>query len=129
MVKWDAIPLKEINGIKFGMSRSEIRKSFGNKYKEFRKNKFSKNTTDDFGICHVFYSQDDKCEAVEVFDGCEVSIEGRVIFPVDILSVKRLIPDLKEDYGSYISTKLSIGIYAPEGEPESILFGETGYYE
>lgn len=129
MVKWKAIPLKEINGIKFGMSRSEIRKLFDNKYKEFRKNKFSKNTTDNFGICHVFYNQDDKCEAVEVFDGCEVLIEGRVIFPVDILSVKRQIPDLKEDYGSYISKKLSIGIYAPEGKPESILFGETGYYE
>ena len=40
-----------------------------------------------------------------------------------------IVFDLKEDYGSYISKKLSIGIYAPEGEPESILFGETGYYE
>lgn len=129
MVKWSAIPLKEINGIKFGMPRSEVRKLLGNKYKEFRKNKFSKNTTDDFGICHVFYSQDDKCEAVEVFDKCEVSVKGEVVFPMDILSAKKQIPDLEEDFGSYISKKLSIGIYAPEGNPESILFGKAGYYE
>ena len=129
MLKWSATPLEEINGIKFGMSRSEVRKVVGSEYKEFRKNKFSKTTTDDFGICHVFYNLDDKCEAVEVFSECEISVSGEVIFPLDILSVKKQIPDLEEDMGSYISKKLSIGIYAPEGTPESILFGETGYYE
>ena len=129
MVKWTAIPLKEINGVKFGMSRSEVRALFSGKYAEFKKSKFSQNTTDDFGICHVFYNKDDKCEAVEVFNDCEVSVNGNLLFPLDISSVKQQIDDLEEDSGSYISKKLSIGIYAPEGKPESILFGEPGYYE
>lgn len=129
MLKWSATPLEGINGVKFGMPRSEVRKVLGGKYKEFRKSKFSKNTTDDFGICHVFYNPDNKCEAVEVFDECEILVNGEVIFPLDISSVKKRISDLKEDTGSYISKELSIGIYAPEGKPESILFGEAGYYE
>lgn len=129
MLKWIATPQVEINGIKFGMPRSEVRTVLGGKYKEFKKSRFSKNTTDDFGVCHVFYTPDDKCEAVEVFSGCEVSVNGTVIFPSDISAVKELIDDLEEDTGSYISKKMSIGIYAPEGRPESVLFGEAGYYE
>lgn len=128
MVKWDAAPLKEINGVSFGMPRPQVRNALGGQYREFKKSKFSKNTTDDFGVCHVFYNQEDQCEAVEVFGECEVSVNGKVIFPLDIPSVKKLIPDLEEDLGSYISKKLSIGIYAPEGDPESILFGVAGYY-
>lgn len=128
MVKWTATPLQEINGVKFGMPRSEVRAVLGGKYKEFKKSKFSKNTTDDFGYCHVFYTSDDKCEAVEVFSECEVSINGKLVFPLEISSLKEQIDDLEEDTGSYISKKLSIGIYAPDGTPESILFGEAGYY-
>ena len=129
MVKWTATPLVEINGVKFGMPRTEVRAVLGGKYKEFKKSKFSKNTTDDFGVCHVFYTPDDRCEAVEVFNGCEVSVNGMVLFPADISFVKKQIDDLEEDTGSYISKKFSIGIYAPGGTPESILFGEARYYE
>ena len=82
MVKWIATPLVEINGVKFGMPRSEVRTVLGGKYKEFKKSKFSKNTTDDFGICHVLYNKDDKCEAVEVFRECEVSVNGKLVFPL-----------------------------------------------
>ena len=129
MRKWTAIPLKEVNGVQFGMPRSEVRLVLGGKFKEFKKGRFSKNTTDDFGVCHVFYTPDDKCEAVEIFSECEVSVNGELLFPLDISSVKQQIDDLEEDAGSYISKKLSIGIYAPGGTPESILFGEAGYYE
>lgn len=129
MLKWSATPLVEINGIKFGMSRSEVRTALGSKCREFKKSRFSKNTTDDFGICHVFYTPDNRCEAVEVFSECEVLVDGKVLFPLDISVVKKEIDDLEEDVGSYISKKLSIGIYAPDGTPESILFGEAGYYE
>ena len=124
-----ASPRVLLNGVKFGMPRSEVRTVLGGKYKEFKKSKFSKNTTDDFGICHVLYNKDDKCEAVEVFRECEVSVNGKLVFPLDISSVKKQVNDLEEDTGSYISKKLSIGIYAPGGTPESILFGEVGYYE
>lgn len=41
------IPLAEVNGVKFGMKRCDVRKIFGNAT-EFKKSKFSKTTTDDF---------------------------------------------------------------------------------
>jgi len=51
-----AIPLKSVNGIKFGMKREEVRKLLG-EYEEFKKSVLSTNTTDDFGYCHVYYNK------------------------------------------------------------------------
>ena len=129
MLNWEAKPLAEVNGIKFGMSREDVRKVLGGTYRTFKKSKFSKTMTDDFGICHVFYNTEDKCKAVEIFGECQVSIDGKVVFPLDVQAVKEIIPDLEEDTGSYISRKLSIGIYAPSATAESILFSHSGYYE
>lgn len=128
MIKIDAIPLEEINGIKFGMKRDEVRKIFG-KPKEFKKSKFSKITTDDFGFCHVFYNLNDECEAVEIFEDAEVSIAGKKVFPGEIDIAKTSIGGLTEENGSWINSQKSIGIYAPNKKMESILFGEEGYYE
>lgn len=128
MSKVFAQPLKEVNGIKFGMKREEVRKIIG-EAKEFKKSKFSKNTTDDFGYCHVFYNDDDECEAIEIFNNTEVLIDETVVFPINISEIKTIIKDLVEDEGSFISKSQSIGIYAPNGNMESILFGNIGYYE
>lgn len=128
MSKVFAQPLKEVNGIKFGMKREDVRKIIG-EAKEFKKSKFSKNTTDDFGYCHVFYDDDDECEAIEIFNNTEVLIDETVVFPINISEIKTIIKDLVEDEGSFISKSQSIGIYAPNGNMESILFGNIGYYE
>lgn len=128
MSKVFAQPLKEVNGIKFGMKREDVRKIIG-EAKEFKKSKFSKNTTDDFGYCHVFYNDDDECEAIEIFNNTEVLINETVVFPINISEIKTIIKDLVEEEGSFISKSQSIGIYAPNGNMESILFGNIGYYE
>lgn len=128
MSKVFAQPLKEVNGIKFGMKREDVRKIIG-EAKEFKKSKFSKNTTDDFGYCHVFYNDDDECEAIEIFNNTEVLINETVVFPINISEIKAIIKDLVEEEGSFISKSQSIGIYAPNGNMESILFGNIGYYE
>lgn len=39
------------------------------------------------------------------------------------------IPSLERDDDGLISFEQSIGIYAPYGEMESILFGVRGYYD
>ena len=39
------------------------------------------------------------------------------------------LPDLEEDDIGPISYERSIGIYAPDDEMESILFGREGYYD
>lgn len=128
MDNWIAIPMKKVNDIEFGMERSEVRKKFAVPVREFKKSKYSKRTTDDFGSCHVYYDGNDKCEAVEIFDEVAVYVDDKKIFPVTVEEVKKIIPDLVEEEDSYISEKLSIGIYAPDDKMESILIGCEGYY-
>ena len=128
MDNWIVIPMEKVNDIEFGMERSEVRKKFAVPVREFKKSKFSKRTTDDFGSCHVYYDENDKCEAVEIFDEVAVYAYDKKIFPVTVEEVKKIIPDLVEEEDSYISENLSIGIYAPGDKMESILIGCKGYY-
>lgn len=133
MLNWTVEPLKEVNGIKFGMKRDSVRKLFTVEAKEFKKSKFSKNTTDDFGFCHIFYNQQNECEAIEIFRDnkniIEILISGAIIFPTSLDIVKSFFKDLEKDGDSYISKANSIGIYAPNDKMESILFGDQGYYD
>lgn len=127
MNKIAAVPLKEVNGVKFGMKRADVRKILGNA-KEFKKSKFSKTTTDDFGYCHVFYNTKEECEAIEIFDDVQVTVDGTVVFPSDIDAAGKVLGAFQEEDGSFLNTSKSIGIYAPNGQMESILFGTAGYY-
>lgn len=129
MAKITVTPLKEVNGVKFGMKRDEVRKILGTFKGEFKKTPFSKTTTDDFGFCHVYYDTDGGCEAVEIFDNTEVVVERTTVFPIDMEKAKQIFSDLTEEDGSFISKSQSVGIYAPYGNMESILFGIPGYYD
>lgn len=129
MDKWNALPLQGVNGIKFGMNREEVRKVLGGEVREFKKSKYSKITTDNFGICHVFYNMNDECEAIEIFEGVTIEVNGKTIFPTDIDTIKKEFGDIEIEYDSFISKSKSIGIYAPSGKMESILFANKGYYE
>ena len=128
MFKWTEKKIKNVNGIKFGMSRKEVREIIGRIYFEFKKTKFSKTTSDNFGICHVFYNTQDEFEAIEIFDEVYVIIEGKQIFPADIAVLAELSEDFIKEDDFYISKSKSIGIYAPSGKMESILFGVKDYY-
>ncbi len=127
MNSFDVIPLVEVGGVKFGMKREEVRKIFGNA-REFKKTRFSRNTTDDFGFCHVFYNGNDECEAIEFFNGSELTMHGFVIMPSSIGELQKIITDLHEEDGCLISSSLSIGITISSNEIESILFGCSDYY-
>ena len=115
--------LKDVNGVSFGTKRKAVRAVFGTA-KEYKKK-----ITDDFGFCHVFYNAEDECEAIEVFGDIKVEVDGAVIFPTDVETAKKQLSDLVEEDGSLISKKFSVGIYAPSGKMESILFGAPGYYD
>jgi len=123
-----AKPLICVDKIKFGMKRSEVRSILG-EATEFKKSKFSKTITDDFGFCHVFYNLNDECEAIEIFEETEVQIENVVVFPNGMDKLKSMLSDLEDDNCGFISKSKSIGVYAPDGKMESILFGCAGYYE
>lgn len=128
MDKVSAVPLKEVAGVQFGMKRTEVRKVLG-EANEFKKSKFSKTFTDDFAFCHVFYNSNDECEAIELFNEVQVMIGDKLVFPTTLDEAKKILGELTEEVGSYISKKNSVGIYAPDGSMESILFGAEGYYE
>ncbi len=123
-----AEPLKKVDKIEFGMEREVVRKLYG-QYEEYKKSEYSQNTTDDFGNFHVYYDENDKCEAVEIFDDVEVTINGEIIFPVKIEDAEKIESSLVRDEEGLISIEKSIGIYAPDENMESILFGKKGYYE
>ena len=121
------VPQEKVGDVSFGMTRDEVRGIFGD-YTEFNKTKMSKSTTDDFGFCQVFYN-DNKCEAVELFDTADVIVNGTHIFSSDISEVKSLFPDLREDGDGLISNTSSVGICISDGKIKSILFGCKGYYD
>ena len=101
--------LVEVGGVKFGMKRSEVRKIFG-EATEFKKSKFSKNTTDDFGFCHVYYNQYNECEAIEIFYNIEVEVDNKIIFPTSLDNAKKVLVNLIKDEECYIDKKNSVCI-------------------
>lgn len=121
-------PLKRVGEIELGASRSVVREAANLPYKEFKKTPLSTNTTDDFGAFHAYYDDEDCCEAVELFDDVEVEVGGKLVFPTSSEEACRAIPSLVSDGDGLISVEESIGIYAPGGTMESILFGVKGYY-
>ena len=126
-MRFDAVPTVSVNGVKFGMSREKVRSLLGTAA-EFYKGKDAVNTTDNFKFCHVAYDENNKSEAIEIFDESEVYVNGSLIFPTDFETAKNVIEDLEEDDDGLISISKSIGIYAPCGDMESIVFGKEGYY-
>lgn len=129
MIRVTAEPLKRVGEIELGTSRPAVREAANLPYKEFKKTPLSTSTTDDFGAFHVYYDDDDCCEAVEFFDDVEVEVDGKMVFPTSLEEVRRVIPSLVPDGDGLVSVEESIGIYAPGGTMESILFGVKGYYE
>lgn len=115
--------------VTFGMSRDDVRRNFTGFKGEFKKTPLDIQSTDDFGFCHVFYDDENKCEAVEFFPEIEVEIYGQTIMPGQIEDLKKIIPDLSEiEDGCWISKNSSTGITASNGHIESILFGKPNYY-
>ena len=118
-MRFDAVPTISVNGVAFGMSREKVRSLLGTAT-EFYKFADDVNTTDEFEFCHVFYDDNNKCEAIEIFDESEVYVNGSLIFPTDFETAKKVIEDFEEDDDGLISISKSIGIYeSPRGMARS----------
>jgi hypothetical protein len=124
-------PLEGFKDLSFGDSREKTRALFGS-FSEFRKTKFSKNTTDDFGGFHVYYNADDKVEAVEFFNG-EVNLGETILFPAtkkylaDTLKKLETSTNLVDD--TVVSSPLGISAYAPSDTVEAILIHSKSYFD
>lgn len=127
MIKINVIPNKQVGNIKFGMNRETVNSLLGIP-KEFFKNN-STIATDDFGVCHIFYDNNNKCEAVEIFDDAEVYINEILVFPIDKNKFVNKFTGFICDDEELINYDLSIGIYAPYESMESIVVAKKGYYK
>lgn len=52
-----------------------------------------------------------------------------IIFPLKIEEAEKIESSFVRDEEGLISIEKSIGIYAPDENMESVLFGKKGYYE
>lgn len=129
MEKWELVPNISIGKIYFGMSRDKVHKLFDAECKEFKKSKFSKNTSDDYGKFHIFYTSDDKVDAVEIFENIKISLNGKEIFPIKTSDIEKNIPGIFNEDGTYTHKEYSIGLESNGDNVESILLGAKGYYD
>ncbi len=130
MKKVIVVPLESINGIPFGADRAVVRKKFGSAFKEFRKSFLSENTTDAYEYCHLFYSKDNRFEAIEIFEPGQVVVNGKNIFPGTVDDLCEVFHGLKEENGEFLDLTNSVGVTVAEDNNtvEGILFGCKDYY-
>ena len=132
MNKLDFLPYNGAGQIKLDSAREEARKILGT-FKEFRKTKFSKNTTDDFSFCHIFYNEQNKVEAAEFFDSTEFLFKGKNLFSSSFTGLKSFLKsnaiDFQEDDSGLRSDAIGLSVYSPDKEKiETIFIYQRGYY-
>lgn len=130
MDKIEIEPYERAGNIKFGSERETVRKDNEN-FKEFRKSRFSKNSTDDFSSFHVFYSEDDRVEAVEFFRESNLYFHDIQLFSQSYGDLKARLNTLDSNITEDgIYKTLGFSVYSPDGEQvESILVFGKGYYD
>lgn len=123
---------KTVNGVPFGASRAQIREMFGTDFKEMKKTPTSRNTMDAYKFCEVFYTPDNKFEAVEFFvEEAELIVDSEKV-PTDYaqfvewLNARDLQNEENDD--GIISKKCGVGVYAPDKKIETILFSTAQYF-
>ena len=129
MERWILKPLKSVGIIRFGMSRDDVHQALDKDYTEFTKNRFSENTSDNYDSFHVYYTRDNKVEAVEFFEGNEIVLDGTIIFPIKADTIDKVLLDIEREGNSYTHVEKSIGYEVNDDVAESILVGEAGYYD
>lgn len=122
---------QSVNDLVFGTDRSVVRKTFGSAYKEIKKTPFSVNTIDVYADYHIYYTSDNKFEAIEIFGNVIAMANGIMVFPAEIDAIKNIFPGIVVDeWGGYIDKDNSIGITVSteNNKIETILFARKGYY-
>ncbi|MGL5981494.1 MAG: hypothetical protein ACRCZY_11605 [Phocaeicola sp.] len=130
MDKMKFTPYESLGKIKFGENRDSVRNNYPN-FKEFKKNRYSKNTTDDYTDFHVFYNTENKVEAVEVFNNVEVDFKGENIVAMTFSKLTVVLNDSiqsKEDNNINFPT-FGMSVFTNGDRIESFLFYIKGYWD
>ena len=98
-------------------------------FKEFKKTRFSKNTTDDFGCFHVFYDESDRVVAIEFFRHAEVSYKEKNLFGLDRTALISLFndPSESEEPDAIIFDSYGVEISFEDNEVDSVFVHSKGY--
>lgn len=128
METYNFIPYTSVGPIKFGEPRNDVRIALGD-YKEYKKNKFSENTLDDFGSCQVFYNKQNQVEAIELYRNSELIFKGVNLFSLNESQLVAIVndPDAQKDEYSITFPSIGMSITLIDKEPDSILLYERGY--
>lgn len=121
---------KSVGNVSFLESREAVRKELG-EFSEFKKNKYSENTTDDFKGLHVYYDKENTVEAIEIFKENELLYKNTNLFSLNFSQIKEFLADnhIEEDDSSCIFYTIGLSVYAPEkNKIESILIFKKDYY-
>ena len=126
---WELIPSSSIGGLDFGRSCILVRKELGEPIRTIKKTANAIGVTDVYPSFHVYYAKGNTLEAIEFFgNDVSLSIDSQILFPGTLSEAKKVLPDLEESYGSYISKSTSIGIGVEGDTIVSVLVGCKDYY-
>ena len=133
MYSVDFLPNMGAGQIKLSSLRNEVRALLGT-HKEFKKTKFSKNTTDNFSFCHVFYDDQDKVEAVEFFNETEFLFKDKNLFSFSFAELKSFLEsnsvNFEGEASGLRSDAIGLSVYSPDEQRiETILVYRRGYYD
>lgn len=121
-------PYESVGLVKFGEERADVRAALG-EHREYKKNKFSSNTLDDFGSCQVFYNSNNTVEAIEMYRNVELLYNGVNLFSLNKDQMLDTINDSEvkiDDFGITFPS-IGISISLENNLPDSILAYKKGY--
>lgn len=90
---YSLVPGQGVNNVCFNEPRETVRQKLGG-YKEFKKSRFSKNTSDMFSSLCVFYTDDNKAREIEFYHGTQLMFRGKDLFQ---LSAEELMALFEKD--------------------------------
>jgi hypothetical protein len=128
MAMFFIVPFERVGNISFGEDRESVRSKMG-EFKEFRKSKFSKNTTDAFGGCHVYYTVENTVEAVELFKDTTPVLQHKNLFLFKPSQIKALIKDsgVVESDGMMSFPSVGIDLSVMGDQVESVFVHSKDY--
>ena len=134
-------PYEAMGPVRFGMRRDEVRAAIGTKVSPFMKGLDSTTLTDSFDDerIHVYYDEQDCCEAVEVASPSVPLLEGQALLGRPFSEVRDWLmsrdSEVELDGAGLIAFTLGVGLYAPSAlkepdEPvEGVIAFRRGYYD
>ncbi len=128
MTTLNIVPTKSVNDVKFGSNRASCEIVFGTPKTIFKKSKWAKGSSADYGDFHLYYDADESLEAVELFSGSVHLPNDELLIPADKAVVLKAIPTLVSDEYGLTSNSQSVGASVEDGKVTSILFGRASYY-